>query len=67
MNYVLPLVLSATGLRIIFYPSIASWKHGWTIDLSGYQYLVGGPLLLLGAILLADALGYTKRWRGRRR
>lgn len=61
MKFVLPLVLLVAGLRVIIYPRISSWRFGWSIDLSGYEFLIGGTFVLIGAIALAEALGYLKR------
>jgi hypothetical protein len=60
VKFLLPMVLLAAGFRIVVYPRIVSVKFGFTLDLTGYEFPIGGTLGFVGAILLAEALGYLK-------
>lgn len=51
------MVLLAAVLRIVAYPRIVSVSYGYTFDLSGFKYLIGSTIGMVGMILLDEALG----------
>lgn len=56
MKFVLPLAVLLVGIRTCVFPVFEFIKFGVIVDLSEYNLIIGPVLILIGFLLLREAM-----------